>query len=58
MTTLPVMAARSFCILLPGTTETQALVLADRIRRLFTDLIIEWDGNIISSSVRYRGRRY
>ncbi|WMW80831.1 GGDEF domain-containing protein [Undibacterium cyanobacteriorum] len=40
-----------FCILLPGTTETQALVLADRIRRLFTDLIIEWDGNIISSSV-------
>lgn len=40
-----------FCILLPGTSETQALVLADRIRRLFTDLIIEWEGNIISSSV-------
>ncbi|MBC3882001.1 diguanylate cyclase [Undibacterium sp. LX40W] len=40
-----------FCILLPGTNEAQALILAERLRRLFNELVIEWDGDIVRGSI-------
>lgn len=40
-----------FCILLPGTNESQALILAERLRRLFNELVIEWEGDIVRGSI-------
>lgn len=40
-----------FCILLPGTNEAQALILAERLRRLFNELVIEWEGDIVRGSI-------
>ncbi len=40
-----------FCILLPGTNEAQASILAERLRRLFNELVIEWEGDIVRGSI-------
>lgn len=40
-----------FCILLPGTNEAQALILAERLHRLFNELVIEWEGDIVRGSI-------
>lgn len=40
-----------FCILLPATNEIQAGVLAERLRRLYEDLIIPWQHHALRSSI-------
>jgi len=40
-----------FCILLPVTSETQAAVLAERLRRLYAALSIDWNGKPLQSTI-------
>jgi diguanylate cyclase (GGDEF)-like protein len=40
-----------FCILLPGTGEIQAAALAERFRRLYSEMSIDWNGNALESTV-------
>lgn len=40
-----------FCVLLPGTNEIQAGVLAERLRRLYEDLAIPWQHHTLHSSI-------
>jgi diguanylate cyclase (GGDEF)-like protein len=40
-----------FCILLPGTGEKQAAALAERLRRLYSELRVDWNGNLIQSTI-------
>ncbi|MBC3873454.1 GGDEF domain-containing protein [Undibacterium flavidum] len=40
-----------FCILLPGTNEAQAAILAERLRRLYEDLLIPWQQHTLRSSI-------
>lgn len=40
-----------FCIVLPATSESQAMVLAERIRIAFQDLNICWEKQTINSSI-------
>ncbi|WP_395006859.1 GGDEF domain-containing protein [Undibacterium sp.] len=40
-----------FCILLPATTEAQALVLAERLRRLYAELIVPWQHHALRGTI-------
>jgi diguanylate cyclase (GGDEF)-like protein len=40
-----------FCILLPVTSETQAAALAERLRRLYAELSIDWNGKPLQSTI-------
>jgi diguanylate cyclase (GGDEF)-like protein len=40
-----------FCILLPVTSESQAAALAERLRRLYSELSIDWNGTLLQSTV-------
>jgi diguanylate cyclase (GGDEF)-like protein len=40
-----------FCILLPGTGEIQAAALGERLRRLYAEMAIDWNGNVLKSTV-------
>ena len=40
-----------FCILLPVTTEEQAYVLAERLRRLYAELIVPWQHHALRGTI-------
>lgn len=40
-----------FCILLPATTEGQAYVLAERLRRLYAELIVPWQHHALGGTI-------
>lgn len=40
-----------FCILLPATGEKQAAALAERLRRLYSELRVDWNGHSIQSTI-------
>jgi diguanylate cyclase (GGDEF)-like protein len=40
-----------FCILLPATTESQADVLGERLRRLYSDLTIPWQNHTLHGTI-------
>lgn len=40
-----------FCILLPVTSELQAAALAERLRRLYSELSIDWNGTPLQSTI-------
>jgi diguanylate cyclase (GGDEF)-like protein len=40
-----------FCILLPATTEAQAYVMAERLRRLYAELILLWQHHALRGTI-------
>ncbi|MFC0350437.1 GGDEF domain-containing protein [Undibacterium danionis] len=40
-----------FCILLPATGEKQAAALAERLRRLYSELRVDWNGHSLQSTI-------
>ncbi len=40
-----------FCILLPSTLEKDAWVLADRLRQIYAETVMEFDGEILRSTI-------
>lgn len=40
-----------FCILLPATTEAQAFVMAERLRRLYAELIVPWQHHALRGTI-------
>lgn len=40
-----------FCILLPATSEAQAYVLGERLRRSYSDLVIPWQHHLLKGTI-------
>lgn len=40
-----------FCILLPSTLEKEAWILADRLRQIYAETVMEFDGEILNSTI-------
>ncbi|HEY8035501.1 MAG TPA: GGDEF domain-containing protein [Methylobacter sp.] len=40
-----------FCILLPSTLEKDAWILADRLRQIYAEMVMEFDGEVLNSTI-------